>query len=799
MATTSTSSRATPPPSSRRSSYSVSPPSAPIMRSASSARSALANARATPPSLNSSVSRRASVKSSSGSLGSVQESREALFASLKQETEKKEQLLVQLQNKDQTIETLTGENDTIMSSLNAAESRLNDLYTDQARMEEEMVARIEVIDKLRSQVRELEKEKRDLQRRYNEQGSTFEVERQAFYDNEQHLKSRIQSLTHARKQPEHHTSEIEPEAITEEMNLPSEPPESTPTPKQDMNDPESEPAEMTALRLELSTLSTSYSSLQSTLQLLQSQLVDLKRVNNHLQEENESYMILLREKTLSGQFDLMKQVGGTLSTASGYDDDYDDDVTGEDDVGSLRSTGRSALDRVEEIAEEGEDAHCTVDQQSVDSRRRPPPRHNRRGGSVSHSPNLAPHGESLADLPVAGPGLDLAAELGRAENKDMDFGTSIDERSVFNKGRRRKGSTEQRKVSSSEVHDPAAPSNDIDALRLEVKSLKDANKALSLYASKIIDRIIAEEGFEHVLAVDYEKSPSTATGASKAPLPAVSPVLPRSSKPRPQTTIFSRAASNPTPSNPSESTAPPIHSINSSRTTSSTATKAQRRSLSFDWRGFSMFGGSDKKAENPALRTLTLKQGASSVAGARKLETYEDEEDRRERERLRATMKLLGIEKPDHPTESTSSISSPAVIPMQKSYSSPTSPPPTATPLGRFSIFRSRSTTESDVTSVDPASLQSLSTLTVDISGGAELTQEALEHAEAENTLAALDVHERNLGEEIAKGGSGGFTEISARSLGDEWRSRRSRRSGGGSSSTVWSAGMSRTDDDPEQ
>lgn len=62
------------------------------MRSASSARSALATVRATAPSLNSGVSRRGSVKSSSGSLGSVQESREALSASLKQETEKKEQV-----------------------------------------------------------------------------------------------------------------------------------------------------------------------------------------------------------------------------------------------------------------------------------------------------------------------------------------------------------------------------------------------------------------------------------------------------------------------------------------------------------------------------------------------------------------------------------------------------------------------------------------------------------------------------------------------------------------------------------
>lgn len=762
------------------------------MRSASSARSALATARATAPSLSAGVTRRGSVKSSSGSLGSVQESREALSASLKQETEKKEQLLVQLQNKDQTIASLTSENDVIMSSLNAAESRLNDLYADQARMEEELVARIEVIDKLRSQVRELEKEKRDLQRRYNEQTSTFEAERQAFYDNEQHLKSRIQSLTHARKQPEARTSDAEPEVIAEETNPPSEPSESIPAPKQDLNDPESEPAEMTALRLELSTLSTSYSSLQSTLQLLQSQLIDLKRVNNQLQEDNESYMILLREKTLSGQFDLMRQVGGTLSTASGYDDDGGNAI-GEDDVGSLRSTGPSAL---EEIAEEGEDTYFTTDQQSVDSRRRPSPRHSRRNGSVSHSPNLGLRGESLADLPVAGPGLDLAAELGRAENKDMDFGASIDERSVLNKGRMRRGSTEQRKISSLEGHELAATPSDIDALRLEVKSLKDANKALSLYASKIIDRIIAEEGFEHVLAVDYEKAqkiPPTATGVPKLPLLSAAP---KNSKPRPQTMILGRAASNPTSISPSEPTPTPTYSINSGSTsTTPTTTKAQRRSLSFDWRGFSMFGGGDKKAENTALRTLTLKPGASSVTGARKLETYEDEEDRRERERLHATMKLLGIEKPDLPPEPVGS----AAIPMQKSYSSPIGPPTTTTPLSRFSIFRSRSTTESESTSANPASLQSVSALSTNISGGAELTQEALEQAEAENTLAALDAHERNLGEEIAKGGSGGFTEISARTLGDEWRSRRSRKSGGESNSTVWSAGMSRADDDSEQ
>jgi len=74
-----------------------------------------------------------------------------------------------LQNKDQTITTLTEESANLSTALNTAESRLYEFYTEQARMEEEMSARIEVAEKLRAQVRELEKEKRDLHRRYNEQ------------------------------------------------------------------------------------------------------------------------------------------------------------------------------------------------------------------------------------------------------------------------------------------------------------------------------------------------------------------------------------------------------------------------------------------------------------------------------------------------------------------------------------------------------------------------------------------------------------------------------------------------------
>jgi hypothetical protein len=551
---------------------------------------------------------------------------------------------------------------------------------------------------------------------------------------------------------------------------------------QALDDPYSEPAEMTALRLELSTLSTSYSSLQSTLILLQTQLVDLKRVNNQLQEDNESYMILLREKTLSGQFDLMKQVGGAPSSVSGVEDD-DDDMTDENDVGSMRS----ALDRVEEEAEEDALDH-SPDRHSL---RRSHGRHARRTGSATHSPTRSPKGETLADLPITGPGLDLAAELGRAENRDNLLEESIDDRSVPNvKSRRKKSSTDARKVFTSESHDQLSSSNDIEALRTEVKSLRDANKALSLYASKIIDRIIAEEGFEHVLAADYEKQPKA------TPVSGDSGVAATSTKQRPQSAIFGRVLSNPivtTPTEPPTTATPLLDSPNP------VGAKAQRRSMSFDWKGFNMFGGSEKKADS--LRPLTLKPGTASVTGARKLETFEDEEDRRERERLHATMKLMGIDMPAY--SPASSMGSPAAVPLQKSYSSPASPPVTAMPGHRFSIFRSRSTTgHSETSSVHSGiSVQNQTGYGLGISGNGttELTQQALERAEAENAIAALDVHERNLSDEIAKGGTGGFTELAPRKgLGEEWRSKRSKRSAGGSGSTVWSAGMSKAGDDPD-
>ena len=501
-------------------------------------------------------------------------------------------------------------------------------------------------------------------------------------------------------------------------------------------------------------------------------------MNKELQEENESYNILLRERTLTGQFDLSKGLNGAPS------DGGDDDSiarTKEDDAGSMRSNSRSLLDPVDETPESGTmdpnlvNGFDVPDHDSVSSGHRLGGRHARRpgnnAGSASHSPA---RGETLADLPITGPGLDLAAELGRAENKD----------SYDPSGRRsRKASAADRKPSNI-----SGPRPEVDALRSEVKTLKDANKALSLYASKILDRIIATEGFEHVLAVDYSEKAEPAPAMPNSDSPPAA-----SKKPRPQSLMIGRTISSSSDNYPSPMMSPTERLTTFDRIRAEAASvktppipataKASRRSLSFDWKNFPMFGsGGDKKPENPGLRPLTLKTGANSVlGGARKLDTEEDDEDRRERERLNATMKLMGIEKPaDAPT------------PIIERSSSSTAATPTAPAPPRFSFFR-RSAVITPNNNSEQSSVKSASSGTSSpYLGGSRpnLTQETLEQAGVEDKIAQLEARERSMSVELANGGGSGFTEIRR-------SSRRGRRSDERSSgSTIWSAGMSQSGHD---
>ncbi|KIO31827.1 hypothetical protein M407DRAFT_217076 [Tulasnella calospora MUT 4182] len=711
---------------------------------------------------------------------------ESLEIALKRETEEKEALLIRIQEHEQTISAANQANGSLTFALASAETRLVELYAEQSRMEEELAAKLEIIEKLRIQVKELEKEKRETIRRYNEQTATFEAERQTFYDSEQHLRSRIQSLSQARRRSSPRRSpSIAPKELDDQDENLTAISSSQPPQNQDPNvteDDESEPAEMTALRLELTTLSTSHTSMQSTLHLLQTQLNDLKRVNNELQEENESYNILLRERTLSGQFDILRTTAVDTPNRDDDDDEEDAPPAVEEKLlereGRPRSTHtRSTLDVVLEHDETHGPAAALRREESPASRHS---KRSRRGGPRTSSPIT--RGESLADLPVAGPGLDLAAELGRAENKDILEGQAESPAQINRSA-------------------PAVDYTEVQALRSEVKALKDANKALSLYASKIIDRIISQEGFEHVLAVDYD--------ASKKDKPKVLPPAEKPtpvSKPRPKSSFFpSKTVQEERSTKPLDGTPPtmnrgtsesmfpatssamavtssapvssPSLAANSPATSGSiesSADKRTRRTLSMDWKGFTnLFGGgtsaSPAEVRTDKLRPLTLRagtsitgQGAPSISSptsfARKVETIEDENDRRERERMLATMKLMGIENPSvAPPPLVKSTSNPSPIPTPPE--APTPPPSSRVPF--FTRLRS-----SEAVPQVPA---------------APLTAEALERAEAESTIAALDAKEKTMTADYAKGKSAStFTELNGGRLSEGYRKKSSQKSASG-------------------
>jgi hypothetical protein len=142
-----------------------------------------------------------------------------------------------------------------------------------------------------------------------------------------------------------------------------------------------------------------------------------------------------------------------------------------------------------------------------------------------------------------------------------------------------------------------------------------------------------------------------------------------------------------------------------------------RRGLSLNWGSFAGFGGSggtpSPRTENgPAIpEARSGRESPVARLGGRKLQTQEeDDEDRVERERLAATMKLMGVEAPAR-TQSPQLLSPNVTGPgmMQRSNSaqsinsaaSSTDNARPARPVSRWSAFFGRSP------SAEPASIES--------------------------------------------------------------------------------------------
>ncbi|CUA67464.1 Myosin-10 [Rhizoctonia solani] len=758
------------------------------------------SARPLPPGRSTSGGKRAAGANSPipfGDSSEISGASEVLESALRREVEEKEELMMRLSNRDDAIARLESRIADLDVNMVQGEARLTELYADQERweaeraaLEREIAKKTTVIDKLRIQLRELEKENKECTRRLTEQAAQFESERQAFYDNTTHLKSRIQSLTDQQRDWKERLREEE-EELKQEAELEEETPEPEPeadvVPEKPSVESPAVPArrrafhhrirssvdrdatelpEMTALKLELSTLTTSHGSLGQTVKMLQGQLADLERVNLTLQEENEAYTTLLREKTLNGQMNILARGRSRSPSPAPSNREQQPEQEQEEEESETKSGLLSPMQSPPPRVR-------THSRASRPNRAISPARSARSGKSARRAVAETLAAETLADLPVAGPGLDLAAELGRAVSISLedDLGEP------------------------REPQEPEAPKDDeamkamkteLEALKTEIKTLKEENKGLTLYASKIID----PQGSE-------------ASCSRPAPTPA----------PAPRKSLFQRAASLSisSPSPPVIAARPPLKittdsSVNGAPGPDSPATpmgKREKRGLSMDWSRLNPFSAKPPSTPVEDVRTSGLKpltlgktppvkeEEPHLIHGGRKLDNQEDEDDRVERERLQAEMKLMGIERTTsiHTPSATSfaAAGQALVDPVSRSSSSTSSlggmvgwgkrpnSAPSQKPLagGRVPTGELRA--------------EHLELLSDD---GHSLHSTDYEVREVENRMAALAEREKHLSAEMAKGKSGGFTEPPAR--GTRVR-RRTNSTAGSVTSTLFSAGrMSR-------
>lgn len=470
----------------------------------------------------------------------------------------------------------------------------------QSRMETDLIERNELLDRLRKRVSETERQVKGAQKRYTDQETAFETERRAFQAQEDHLRARINALLSASRKS---------------TNIPA------------IAVQRCEDDTISSLKDEIASLKLSCTTLRAKNSTLAQDMQELKNLNNALKEDKEAWELFLRERTLEGD---IREMGGLL------------------DADQLQ-------DRYERHEPESLNEELLLES--------PSSKRGKKANDASYSPRN---------------GLDLASELGILH----------------------------------EEGEPGYLQKDIDAeaLKNEIKQLKDTNKALNLYcskvlrpysfhlpysfqlvqsltkmATKIIDRIIAQEGFEHILSVDYKtgRAGSRNVSAVQTPFKGIAASLAQDSSNAEMTSQASASSQNsaslkdkggrplsmmvaraffgeagktsvvgevPYPSPLTTSVEPP-------RVTAAKQEKKARRGFSLDFRSFGFGGITTPESPNPALRPLTLASRATSATSpsvqkekgattCRKLEpTEEDEEDRRERHRMEATLKLMGISK----------------------------------------------------------------------------------------------------------------------------------------------------------
>ncbi|WVQ67568.1 uncharacterized protein L199_005769 [Kwoniella botswanensis] len=565
-----------------------------------------------------------SVKEQDGTMGGLRErseeelaraGREELEDALRREWEDKENLVQRLEHVQAERKSLEEKHEELVKGVSALQSKNDEAFNEQTRMEADLEERDELLDRLRKRLTEAERLARESQKRYIEQEQTFDIERQALQAQENHLQQRIKTLSTSRSSRS-----------------------TTPVP---------EVENIASLKDELASINLSHSTLLAKLNTLTRELHELKILNEELQEENEGWEFLIRERTMNGK---LMEKGGILSNHLDQNQDQANNRNEEGIDSELEeemSELNSDLENQSPIFDDDHQFFATNLGYTDTNDFLAPPKQSRRGGRGGKNRTACHSSRNEGNK-----GMDLASELSMVDDDKSDAGQS--------------GTSANRENA------------EVIALRSEVKQLRESNKALTLYCSKIIDRIITQEGFEHVLSVDYKTRRAGTRSTSTSSRPALKDVnggswgMPSASSPiseelpailEPQTEAVKMKKARPLSmmvramTGPAEKiVVPPVTGATPAVPDETKSEKRARRGFSLDFRSLG-FGTSSytspTESSKSSLRPLTLSYKSVNTTGsrsssstARKLEIHEeDEEDRKERHRMEATLKLMGINK----------------------------------------------------------------------------------------------------------------------------------------------------------
>lgn len=255
------------------------------------------------------------------------------------------------------------------------------------------------------------------------QSESFDSERQSWLDQEQHYKLRIANLSTPRKirpaQPESSELEVAPQVV----HLPGL---TAPSPNPSLSN---STLELETLQEQLTSLTVAHDSLGTSFRAAQIELRDVKRLYNDVQEENESYELLLAERTMNGE--LRSSALFRQSWTETEEEDQNASNRGLESVGETSD---------EELEDEDQDDEDTA-QQAISSS---PEIHINSLPTQHHEPRTRRRKISSRTITRETPsgGMDLAAELEAAQLADGEGDYESEEKKKKKLNRKSSGDIE---------------------------------------------------------------------------------------------------------------------------------------------------------------------------------------------------------------------------------------------------------------------------------------------------------------------------------------------------------------------